>query len=311
MKKPFDPFDPRFVERIEKRLIITKVVDTFTPPEGDDVVILGTYSRTWKNKKYREVLKKKTIDFLGWVDSPTAIARDYLVYCYERRPAKKEQRDILKNKRMPLYVYPCVMRDCVYLDIKSAWWAITCGVGWNVEYNPSRWVGRGQEPDDFPIPENKVARSSCVTVGRGGPLAIWKAGKIVYQRMYNNLENYHLWGIIADTLHAIATVAIESYECRYVNTDGFIIPTRHLEPLTEYINSWGLVARVKAHGVGVIGGAGAYRVGDHVTLRDMTFHHMDNIDRTIDREWLRQRVGKKSQFGIRLFDDLETEYMIQ
>lgn len=289
MKRDFNPDDPKYVERIEKRLAKTEYVKEFSPPEPDDTVILGTYSRTWRNREKREVLKHKAIEFNGRLDSPTAHTRDYLMSCYDRRPAKKEQRELLKRKRMPIYANPGIMTDAVYLDIKSAWFSIVMLAGWNVEYYPGRWFGFGQPPADFPFKDIKVARSALVSIGRTQKIPLWVKGHLKTQPMYNNTENFHIWGVIADTLNCIASVAI-SEGARYVNTDGFIISRSKMDFMIDYILDWGLTVKVKAQGGAVICGVGAYQVGSHQTVRGMTFHPCEVIDWEVGEKWLKRRL---------------------
>lgn len=294
MKKDYNPTDEKFIARTRARSQKTVMVKEFTPPQEGDIIIMGTYSRTWRNKPHREIREGKALEVNGLLDTPTAHTRDYLTLCYNRRPAKKDQRAMLKAKRMPLYAYPCIMYDAIYIDIKSAWFSIVNRVGWDCEYYPGRWLGRGSAPVDFPLPENKVARSAMVTIGRTTALPIWKDGKLTTQRLYNNLENYHIWGIIADTLNAIATFALE-HGARYINTDGFILPVKSSPLLVEYIDDWGLVGRAKHAGDAVICGPGAYHIGEYQTIRVMEFHGIDCVDRTIDEGWLRPRVAKTAR----------------
>lgn len=293
MKIDFDPQDGKYLEKIEKRLSRTSFVEVFTPPQEGDVVIMGTYSRTWRNKPQREILKGKGVEVHGRVDTPTAHTRDYISFCYPRRPAKKEQRDLLRHKRMPLYAYPCIIRDAVYLDIKAAWFSIVNLVGWDCEYWPGKWLGRGNPPTDFPMPQNKVARSTMVTIGRTTALPVWKEGHMIFQRMYNPTENFHIWGVIADVLNAIGSFAI-SQGARYVNTDGFIIARKKALPIMEYVESWGLECRVKLAGGALICGPGAYACGGHISTRSMGFTMIDCVDREVDSKFLMPRVSKRA-----------------
>jgi hypothetical protein len=289
MKVDFDPTDSRYTDKIDRRLEKTSIVDFFTPPEGDDVVIMGTYSRTWRNKPYREIMKGKTVSIEGRSDSATAHTRDYLSYCYSRRPAKGEQRDLLKPKRMPLYSLPCIIQDAVYLDIKSAWFSIVNLVGWNVEYWPSLFLGRGQPPRDFQMPDNKVARSALVTIGRTTALPMWDKGKMIYRKMFNATENYHIWGVISDVLNAIAAYALRC-GARYINTDGFILKRANSAALMAYIENWGLEARYKHEGTALICGPGSYVIGPHATARNMNFTACDYVDRSVNAAFLGPRV---------------------
>ncbi len=187
---------------------------------------------------------------------------------------------------MPIYVYPCLMYDATYIDIRGAWWNIMRGVGWNCEYYPGMWLGPGQSPEDFPLPTNKVARSSLITIARSSIIPVWKRGIVKQERIYNKTENLHIWGITADLLNSIARIAIELFDCRYVATDGFIIPSRRSEALQSFISTLGLDTREKWRGPCIVAGAGSYMADGHISLRSATFRGIDNIDRTIDIDWV-------------------------
>lgn len=288
-KKPFDPTDPAYVSRIEKRLKYTVLVDAFTEPEEKDVVILGSCSRTWRNKKYREVKRNRADIVEGRVDSPIAHARDYLLYCYSRRPAKYDQRITLKKKSMPLHVYPCVLEDAAYVDISSAWWSIMNVSGWDTEYWPGEWFGPGSPPDDFPLPSNKVARSSLVTIARSNTIPVWREGKIHQERVYNRTENLHIWGLVADVLQTVARTAVTVFGARYCNTDGYILPRSNAALLQEYIEGLNLHSRVKWTGPCIVVGAGCYFNPTHSTVRQCQFGETSNLDFSTNAEWLIQR----------------------
>lgn len=285
-KKPFNPQDERYAQRIEKRLEKTNLVEVFDEPENEDIVIMGSYSRTWRNEKKRQIKAGKCDIVADRSDSPISHARDYLQACYTRRPAKADTRKILKSKQMPVFVSPCIIREASYVDIKSAWWSIMLRVGWNCEYNPGRWLGYGDPPEDFPLVSNKVARSSLVTIARSSLMPVWKDGKMNFEWVYNNVENLHIWGVIADVLHVIARVAITLYECKYVATDGFILPTRNAPYLQGFIDSLGLETKIKWEGPAIVAGAGSYMHSGQKTLRSATFRPISNIDYSIDANWM-------------------------
>lgn len=290
MKKPFDTQDEKYIKRIEKRLAYTEVVDEFDPPKDDDVVIWGSFSRTWRNQKKRQLKKGRGAIVSDRIDSPTAHARDYLMFCYQRRPARADQKKILRARTMPIHVRPCIMLDASYVDIRAAWYSILLKVGWNCEYWPGKWLGRGEPPADFPLPDHKVARSAMVTIARSSMLPVWQAGKMTYQRLYNPIENLHIWAVISDVLHCLARIAVEHFECRYVATDGFIIPTRHVSDFTGIIESVGLDWRVKWQGPAIVSGAGAYISKDKMSHRPMSFHEISNLNYDIDMGFLLTRL---------------------
>jgi hypothetical protein len=252
---------------------------------------MGTYSRTWKNYPKRQVLTKYTDYVLGFRDTNTAHARDYLISCYGRRRCKKEQREALNTWKMPLYCRPCIVRDATYVDIKSAWYAIMMRVGWDVEFWPNRWLGRGTPPYDFPLPDNKIARSALVSVARSSKIPTWEKGKIVYKPMYNAVENTHVYGLIACVLNGIASVAVDLFNAVYVASDGYIVPSNRAADLITYISDWGLIARAKAKGPAIVGGVGAYWVGDTHSKRPFSYMSIDLIRRDQNLPWLKKKLA--------------------
>lgn len=289
-KKPFNPEDEKYISRIEKRLKYTVLVDTFTEPVAGDVVVMGSCSRVWRNKLYREVKRSRADIVEGRVDSPIAHARDYLSVCYSRRPAKADQRAILKAKQMPLHVEPCVLDNAAYVDIRSAWWSVMNILGWDCEYSPNVWFGPGTPPFDFPLPSNKVARSSLVTVARSSYVPVWRDGKITQEYVYNRMENLHIWGAVADVLQLVGRVAVTVFGAKYVNTDGYILPLSNANYLSEYINELGLQSRVKWTGPAIISGAGCYYNRTHTTVRKSAWHETSNLDFSTNAEWVIQRL---------------------
>lgn len=301
MKSPFCP-DEKYHSRIIERLSYTEYVDEFDPPRPDDVVIMGVYSRKWKNERKRQVLKHKAVTFNGYLDSPTSHTRDYLRTCYTPKKSKTSQREILQNRRMPLYSRPCVLLDASYVDITSAWFSILSIVGWDCEYWPGRWFGQGAAPVDFPLPSNKVARSALVSLARSSHVPVWRSGGTKLERMFNPIENPHIFAVIADVLNAIAHIAVSAFDCVYVATDGFILPTRKAGSFMEFIEQWGLNSRVKAYGNGFVFGPGSYYVGPMRTIKLIQAHRiLDCIDHDINIMWMLKRIERcKSNV-----DDLE------
>lgn len=292
MKIDFNPNDADYVERIENRLSYTTFVEEFDTPMPDDTVIWGTYSRTWRNKKKREVLHRYTDIVNGRKDSITAHARDYLVSTYNACRCSKVQRACLNTFQMPLYADPCILEDACYVDISSAYFSIMCHTGWDCDFSPGRFFGRGQPPDDFPLQDNKVARSSLVSLAKSRTLMVWKQGEFINQKMWNPVDNPHIFAVIAATLNAIAGVAVDVFGCVYVATDGFIVPYDQTESFRDFIDSWGLRSKIKNAGLAFVGGVGAYWIGEKKSQRPMCMHAVDKIRRDIDLTWLHKRVPK-------------------
>jgi hypothetical protein len=289
MKRPFNPNDENYLKKIERRLKYTEFVEEFDPPEDGDTVIWGTYSRVWKNKQKRQVMKKYTAEVNGVRDSITSHARDYLTQCYTRRPAKMEQMFKLKGYKMPNYSRPGMFQDGCYVDIRSAWFSICMKAGWNCEYWPGRWLGWGDPPEDFPLIENKVARSALVSVARSTATPVWCNGTVKYQYLYNPVENNHIYSLIAGVLSGIAAVAVDVFGAAYVASDGYILPTKNAQGLMDYIAELGLQSRIKGQGFCVVCSVGSYRAGDVRSKRITAPIFLDNIRRGEEIEWLSRK----------------------
>jgi hypothetical protein len=292
MKKPFNPTDESYLKRITRRVEYTEFVDEFDTTRPDDTVIWGTYSRVWKNVRRRQVLKRYTAEVNGIADSITSHSRDYLVQCYRKRPAKMEQLQKLKSWRMPNYCKPGILRDGSYVDIRSAWFSVCMLAGWDCEYWPGRWLGVGDAPADFPLKENKVARSALVSVARSTATPVWKDGTVKYQFLYNPVENNHIYALIAGLLSSIAAVAVDVFGACYVASDGYILPTKNVPGLMAYIEEMGLQSRVKGQGLSIVCSVGSYWVGTTRSKRITMPVYRDGIRRDEDSYWLAKKIYK-------------------
>lgn len=279
------------MQRLEKRAIKTAVVKEFSEPEKGDAVIMGGYSRAWLNRPYREVLEQKALTYYGYIESPTTLARDYLMLCFKPSKIKTEQKAVLFGARMPTYSKPSIFKDGIYIDIKSAWWSILNLVGWDVDFNPGKWFGFGSPADDFPFFDSKVARSALVSIGRMSKMYVMVDGVTQIRQTGNPLLNYNLYGAIAATLNTFATRAINDYGCVYVNTDGFIFPDvdrgREFE---NYLLRFGLASGIKGTGAGFVASVGSYRVGDMLSARLTRCRHSAGLWQIAEPEWIEKRL---------------------
>jgi hypothetical protein len=272
------------------------LVEEFTPPQTGEEVIMGTYSHYWrKPHPKREILRRYAITVDGITDTPTHHAREYLKSHYKgKHICKKAQYQTLKMRSMPIYAIPSSHKEGAYVDIKSAWWAILNITGWDCDYWPGKWFSRGVPPLDFPLPGNKVARSALVSLAISNSLPVWVDGHIKMVATRNELENHHIYGVIADVLGVIAETAVHAYGACYVASDGFILPLKRACDLIDYIRSWGLDAQVKYCGATWVMGVGSYIVGPHQSRRPASGRPYSNLRQDLDPDWLQRRVVWKS-----------------
>lgn len=263
-------------------------------------VILGSFA--WSSN----VLKKKWMnahhatDLGGGHVTPADIARDYLTArghkASKRRMTTQQYHALVLNKKSaPLYAYPCEIEDAVYVDLKSAYWSILRVVGWDLEYNPNLWLAVGQSVDDFPVPENKLARNCLVTVGVNGAMNLWDGEMLKSVKKPNPFSNMMLYGLVMDVLNGIAYDMVHYAGARYVHTDGYILQERNLHRAYEVTDRWGLRSGEKFSGRATIGGVADYSIGNRKSrLRRKSVQSFYSNLQEKPSEWLRSRFARWS-----------------
>ena len=261
---------PALIERAKereenyKRIVVTELPD----PYGlEEITLIGNYSYTGITTRTRTVKKKSLIELdENTSETPPAIARDYLRIKYNHGPTvKKIQLETLEAgiKPAPNYAKPARFDHGYYIDISAAYWSIMKIAGWNVDYYPGKWISTGTPPDDFPFPENKVARNCLVSAGYARPIQRFlpRLKTFDFIQPGNGLKNLGLYRLITDLLNSIAGNAID-LGAVYVNNDGYIAPNeRTAAKIIGMIYDFGLTPAIKGEGEGSIKSAGAYKVG--------------------------------------------------
>lgn len=276
----------------------------------DELCVFGVYSRTLLKSELHYLSIAASVDINGATCSITEVSRWYLDYYHPNslRSFGSLTRSLWElSQRPPLYVHRSTIRKASYVDIKSTYYSILSVVGWNVDYYPHQWVIQGRLPLDFPLRNDKVARSYLVTASLKSVVGMWTGKRAFYRQTRNRHINYSLWGIVTDILHSIAQYAVDECEAVYVHTDGYIIPEEYTDKLINHISSWGLLAGVKHNGECMVCGFSNFMVGERRTegFNPAKYHQdVDGIDRTVDRIWLRNAVVKAQQIGngYRLYD---------
>lgn len=245
----------------------------FIPKDPVKQYIKGEYSLTQANGKLaqreRFILKNdNSIDYGEFCETPTSTARDF-IHLSNLKPSRMRAgisyRDYVST---PDYAMPgAQFSDGAYLDIRAAYFSILNLVGWNCNYALGRWCFFGDAMTDFPFPENRIARNSLVTSAeKKTEMRRVVNGQIVVRPSWNELTNLHLVTAVSDVLHALANLAVEAGAV-YVNTDGFIAPTAPIsDKIAQYISDFGLTARVKEQGGGMVASMTNYRIGNKATI---------------------------------------------
>lgn len=267
------------------------------PPSLAEAVICGSFSLCGLSSRRRILLESMCIPTDAGHETPSALAKDYLIWKYRKSPmATREQVAACRHHlgSMPLFAAPCVFPAGWYVDIVSAYWSIMMVAGWDLDYWPGRWFSRGRPPASFPWPGHKLARNCLVSAGIAHSTQMWTpADGYFTQNTGNRLANMQLYRLIIDVLNCIAAEVVEAGAV-YVMTDGYIVRDMEgLQRTLEIIARWGLVAGVKASGAGIVQGPGMYAVGANVSKRlGKNRFPTANVTRRAYAEWLRERFAK-------------------
>ncbi len=255
-------------------------------------VMLGSFSWYWMQSKAKSVLRPFALQFGDVLTTPSELSRTYLELKYPRQRATSEQITYFKQRRTaPLYAKPHEFEEGVYIDIRSAYWQILQIVGWDADYNPCKWLGRGQSMDDFGYADIKLSRNCLVTAGLPSDAMFWKGKENKFQNLatHNRTSNLGIWALTMDILHGAAWDAIAAGAV-YAHTDGYICDAQRVPAVLAALQTWGLEARVKKSGKCSVYGVGSYSFGDTATNTPKVKHDYDNLYLSKNPAFLRNKV---------------------
>jgi hypothetical protein len=228
--------------------------------------IVGSFSYCLMESRQRLIKRPECLAVDHTIETPPAVARDFLTWRYKRGPIVKHiQMESIKAgmKAVPNFAHPTNFMFGYYVDIQSAYWSIMNVVGWKPDYYPEKWLSAGEPPVEFPFAWHKRARNCLASAGTSTELPVFNPAsrEIEPRQIGNPLSNLSLTRLITDVLNCIASQAIEAGAV-YANTDGFICPNVACrDRVMAIIENWGLIGRVKLAGPGVVLSSGAYQVG--------------------------------------------------
>lgn len=263
---------------------------------GSAGVFIGTWSRTSLELKEKFVLAGTAIKpapELPALVTPSELARTWVDASIKRRlKATKEQINFWLDYHhgAPYMAKRGIYADMVYLDLKSAYWSIMQIVGWGAEYHHDMIVRR-HPVDDFPYPNEKLARNSLATVALSGGGQLYKDGRFI-ETGGKRIVNNGLFYLVNDILHAVAMDMLE-FNPVYINTDGFIIPAEYEHiAIDKILNHWGLLMTKRHQGNAHVFGVGSYRIGTHHTKRITQFRGSqrwinEKVPYRMLRKWIR------------------------
>jgi hypothetical protein len=265
----------------------------------DDHIVLGSYS--WSGRSRRWIYSKYVANLYG-VQTPGEIARDYIKAKYKKRlrAVTEQYHEIMRHRQQPLFAMPCSMVDGVYIDLKSAYWSILLTTGWDADYFSGKWLGIRSSVEDFPVPNNKLARNGLVSLGISKEVLTYFKGQLRLKKAPNPIVNYGLWALVQDVLNGVADDMFQAGAC-YIHTDGYILPASKLPIAEEILASWGLPWGIKHRGQTQIRGVGQYKIGEKESL---TFEHSTGFYKSImpvEKEWLKWNFLRLSERAPRMW----------
>lgn len=275
------------IELVEKMPLTRELTET---------TFIGAFSWTQIGAKRRWLIRRHAIDIgQGIHVTPTDLARAYLKYkfgaTYRKRCTTSQYKSCIGvHHQAPLYANPSRLDSAVYLDVKSAYWQILFTGGWNIEYNPQKWIGWGSPLNDFPYPDIKMARNALVSVSLAGSMRVWQDGQLKVWKRGNQYVNLIMWAYVQDVLNGIAWDMVHMAKAVYVNTDGYIVADEYLEHAYAVADLWGIHITPRHTGAAVVRGAGDYDIGTRLSgYRARLGHYPIDKINPHGGEWLRDK----------------------
>lgn len=258
--------------------------------------ILGSFSWSSLPIKHKWIMEQHAYNFGGGWITPGDIARDYLALKYPNRRMRittsQYQACVADRRQPPLYCKPCELDDAVYMDLKSAYWSIVRAVGWDVNYNPEKFLGVNSDVEDFPYPDVKLARNCLVSVGLPSAMRMWTGEQLTFVKKPNRFVNLVLWRLVMDVLNGVAWEMIQAGAV-YVYTDGFILPRDRVGHASEVARSWGLPIGIKHAGKATVLAPAAYEFPKYKTRAFLRYRKVQT-DKVYNPNvrWLKPRFYK-------------------
>lgn len=271
---------------------------------------LGMFA--WSCDKIRvKWLSKPHVNHMGEaILTDSDLARDYIALKYLDRVPKCTTDQWLKcvkdRRSPPIYCQPCRLDEAVYIDIAGAYWQIVRAVGWNVNYNPSKFLDVLSRMTDFPYPTKKLTRNCLVSIGIPSPMRQWDGEKIVYVSRPTKFVNLILYRLVMDVLNSIAGDMID-VGAVYVYTDGYIFDRKHAERGFDVLAQWGLSSTVKRYGALDLVSPNCYCFTNERDGMLATENYKQRPNRarrqiskvyTTESAWLRQRFSRFAEYAI-------------
>lgn len=236
------------------------------------------------------------------------IARSYLAEKYPKKlrvDSRTYEGLFLHEKRKafaPYYAAAGWSGEAIYFDLKAAYMQILLAAGWDVEYNPNRWLGVRSSNEDVWFKDDKLARNILVSTARPSKILVYSKGKTFYQSGGGKHINLVLYSFVMDVLHGVALDMVQRVGAVYVATDGYIVPAEREQDARDVFHDWALNWGVKHMGLAQIFGASDYAFPDKPRRRHGVMVSHNNLTCLSDLSWLRKNyaclVDKERRFKL-------------
>jgi hypothetical protein len=252
---------------------------------------MPSYNRVAQGRHYATVLDERpgVRVMKGMVAppySPTELSSAWLglIFNEQRRPDRgmargrvpyrKAQLEFLSWPEPNYFIGGRVEGDFSYIDGHRMFFQLYRGLTLDTYYNPDgpdTSIGLGRfrflEADQM-ADAPRLTLQAVSGMFRALRCSQWHKGDPVYLfgPQWNRYLSPGLWGVMSDTLHAIAGDAL-GFGAVYVKCDGWMVPADRADAFVAHLASaWNLEVTVKASGPSVITAIGRWQVGE---LRSM------------------------------------------
>lgn len=217
-----------------------------------------------------------------WVDtwpySPHELAGIYVREMVKASPARQAWASAreLRDLAIPHPLYWCGVRTegtLAYLDLTKAYWSLWSTIGSldrPVVVRPDDViVGRGRIPltDAEMWRETSLGRDAVVGIARATRFTESRRGTLTHRTSPSRVTSPRLWLLMAMILHAVARDMV-AMGALAIHTDGYVLPAETVESArTLLATDWGLAAKVKGRGPGVVSGIGSYDIAGYASAK--------------------------------------------
>lgn len=259
--------------------------------------MLGSFSWSSQVIKVKWLNAAHALNLGGGFVTPGDLARDYLAIKYSKRrircTTEQYQKCVIDHRAAPMLCLPCKLESATYFDLVGAYWQIVRAVGWDVSYNPEKWLGVCSSMIDFPYSANKMARNCLVSVGYPSVLRLWTGKEIAFSKRPSRFVNMILIRLAMDVLNGIA-YDVKQAGAVYIYTDGYLVSDDKAQAVSDAISAWGVDFSIRHSGSAEVVAPTIYRIGDHSTRLFGRRERPVKSDKVYNpnNDWLRPRFAK-------------------